>query len=133
MNPTVLLFCNCKQVLLLLSSSNNNSSSSSSNNSSSSSNSNSSSSSSSSSNNGVLHRRWSENVALKGDRIGAYRSLVGRPEGKRQLGRHRRRWRDKIKIDLQDAGWRNMDWADLAKGRDRWPVLLDAVMNLWVP
>jgi hypothetical protein len=44
----------------------------------------------------------------------------------------RRRSRDNIKMDLQDVGWRNMDWTDLAKGRDRWPALLDAVMNLWV-
>jgi len=58
---------------------------------------------------------------------------VGRPEGKRQLGRQRRRWRDNIKMDLQHVGWRNTDWTDLAKGRDRWLALLDAVMNLWVP
>jgi hypothetical protein len=77
--------------------------------------------------------RWAGNVALKEDRRGAYRSLVGRPEGKRQLGRQRCRWRENIKMDLQDVGWRNMDWTDLAKGRDRWPTLLVAVMNLWVP
>ena len=59
--------------------------------------------------------------------------LVWRPDGKRQLGRQRHRWRDNTKTDLQDVGWRNMDWTDLAKGRDRWPALLDAVMNLWVP
>jgi len=54
-------------------------------------------------------------------------------EGKRQLGRQRRRWRDNIEMNLRDVGWRNIEWTDLAKGRDRWPAVLDAVMNLWVP
>jgi hypothetical protein len=51
---------------------------------------------------------------------GAYRVLVGKPEGKRQLVRPRRRWEDNIKMDLQAVGWRDMDWVDLAQNRDRW-------------
>jgi hypothetical protein len=74
--------------------------------------------------------RW---AGLVGERRGACCGLVGRPEGKGQLGRLRRRWRDNIKMDLQDVGWGNMDWTDMAKGRDRWPTLLDAIMNLQVP
>jgi len=61
------------------------------------------------------------------DRKGAYRVLVGRPDGKRPLGRHRLRWED-IKMDLQEDGWG--DWIDLAWDRDRWWVLVNTVMNL---
>jgi hypothetical protein len=52
-----------------------------------------------------------------GDRKGAYRVLVGRPEGKRPLGRPRRRWEDNIKINLQEVGWGGMDWIDLAENK----------------
>jgi hypothetical protein len=62
-----------------------------------------------------------------------YRVLVGRPEGKRPLGRPRCRCVANIKIDLQDWGWGGMVWIDLAKDRDGWRVLVSAVMNLWVP
>jgi hypothetical protein len=53
-----------------------------------------------------------------GEKRGAYRIMVGRPEGRRPLGRHRRRWEDNIKIDLQEVGW-GMDWIELAHDRDR--------------
>jgi hypothetical protein len=62
-----------------------------------------------------------------------YRVLVEKPEGKRQIGRPRRRWEDNIKMDLQEIGCRGMDWIDLAEDRDRWRALVNAVMNLRVP
>ena len=57
----------------------------------------------------------------------------GETEGKRPLGRPRRRWKDNIKMDLQEVGCRGMDWIELAQGRDRWRALVNAVMNLQVP
>jgi hypothetical protein len=68
-----------------------------------------------------------------GEGRGAYRSLVGRPEGRRPLGRPRHRWEDKIKIDIQEVGWGGMDWIDMAQDRERWWPLVSAVMNLQVP
>jgi len=68
-----------------------------------------------------------------GERTGVYRVLVGKPEGKRPLGRPRRRWEDNIKMDLQEVGCRGMGWIMLAQDRDRWRALANAVMNLWVP
>jgi hypothetical protein len=65
--------------------------------------------------------------------ICAYKILVGRPEGRRPLGRPRRRWEDNIKIDLQEVGWEGMDWIDMAQDRDSWRGLVNAVMNLRVP
>jgi hypothetical protein len=64
---------------------------------------------------------------------GMYRVLVEKPEGKRPMGRPRRRWKDYIKMDLQEVGCGDMEWMDLAQVRDRWRVLLNAVMNLQVP
>jgi hypothetical protein len=72
--------------------------------------------------------RWAGHVAR-----GAYRVLVGRPEGRRPLGRPRSRWEDNIKMDLQEVGWGGMDWIDMAQDRDRWRTLVSAVMNLRVP
>jgi hypothetical protein len=66
------------------------------------------------------------------ERRGVYRVLVGKPEGKRPLGRPRRRWEDNIKLDLQKVGCGGMDWIELAQDRDRWRALLNAVMNLRV-
>ena len=62
-----------------------------------------------------------------------YRILVGNPEGKRPLGRPRRRWEDNIKMNLQEVGFGGMDWIELAQDRDRWRALVNAVMNLRVP
>jgi hypothetical protein len=67
-----------------------------------------------------------------GERRGAYRALVGKPEGRRPLGRPRRRWEDNIKIDLREVGWGGMDWINLTQDRDRWRALVNAVMNLRV-
>ena len=57
----------------------------------------------------------------------------GKPEGKKSLGRPRRRWEDDIKIDLQKVGCGGMNWIELAQDRDRWWALVNVVMNLWVP
>ena len=77
--------------------------------------------------------KWEGHVARMGKRRGVYRVLVGKPEGKRPLGRPRRRWEDDIKIDLQEVGWRGMDWIELAQDRDRWRALVNAAMNLRAP
>jgi len=68
-----------------------------------------------------------------GERRGVYRALVNEPEGKRPLGRPRRRWEDNIKMDLQDVGCGGVDWIELAQDRDRWRALVNAVMKLRVP
>ena len=68
-----------------------------------------------------------------GEESGVYRVLVGKPVGRRPLGRHRRRWVDNIRMDLQEVGWGYMDWIGLAQDRDRWRTLVSAVMNLRVP
>jgi hypothetical protein len=59
--------------------------------------------------------------------------LVGKPEGKRPLGRPRRRWVDNIKIDLREIGWDGMDWIEMAQDRDQWRSLVNTVINLRVP
>jgi hypothetical protein len=63
----------------------------------------------------------------------ACRIFMGKPEGKRQLGKPRRRWVDNIKIYLKVEGWDGMDWIDLAQDRDQWRDLVNTVMNLRVP
>jgi hypothetical protein len=68
-----------------------------------------------------------------GEERGAYWILVGRPEGRRPLGRPRRRWEDNIKMDIGEVGWGGMNWIELAQDRDRWRALVNAVMNLRVP
>ena len=77
--------------------------------------------------------RWAGHVAHMGERGGTNRALMGKPEGKRPLGRLRHRWEDNIKMDLQKVGWGGMDWTDLAQDRDSWQALQHAVMNFWVP
>ena len=68
-----------------------------------------------------------------GKKRGAYRVLVGKPDGKRPLGRARRRWEDNIKMDLQEVGCGGMDWIKLAQDRERYRALMNAVMNFQVP
>jgi len=76
--------------------------------------------------------RWAGHVALMGEERGAYRVLVGKPEGKRPLGRPRHRWVDNIRTDLQEVGCGHVDWIWLAQDRDRWRTLVSVVMNLRV-
>jgi hypothetical protein len=68
-----------------------------------------------------------------GEKGNAYRFLVGKPEGKRPLGRPRRRWVDDIRMDLGEVGWGDVDWVDLAKDRNRWRALVNSVLNHRVP
>ena len=77
--------------------------------------------------------RWAGHVARMGEGRGVYRVLVGKPEGKRPLGRPRRRWDDNIRMDLQEVGVGYEDWIGLAQERDRWRALVSAVRNLRVP
>jgi len=72
-------------------------------------------------------------VTRMGEGRGVYGVLVGRLEGKRPLGRPRRRWEDNIKMELQEAGCGCMDWIELAQDMDKWWALVSAVMNLLVP
>jgi hypothetical protein len=68
-----------------------------------------------------------------GEERGVYRNLVGKPDGRRSLGRTRRRWVDNIRMDLQEVGCGYMDWIGLTQDRDSWRTLVSAVMNLRVP
>ncbi|KAJ4449177.1 hypothetical protein ANN_00573 [Periplaneta americana] len=77
--------------------------------------------------------RWAGHVARMGESRNAYRVLVGRPEGKRPLGRPRRRWEDNIKMDLREVGYDDRDWINLAQDRDQWRAYVRAAMNLRVP
>ena len=77
--------------------------------------------------------RWVGHVERMGEERGVYRVLVGKTEGKRPLGRPRRRWVDNIRMDLQEVGCGYVDWIGLAQDRDRWRTLVSAVMNLRVP
>ena len=77
--------------------------------------------------------RWAGHVACMGEERVVYRVLVGKPEGKRPLGRPRCSWVDNIRMDLQEVGCRYVDWIGLAQDRDRWWTLVNVVMNLWVP
>ena len=77
--------------------------------------------------------RWAGHVARMGEERGEYRVLVGKPEGKRPLGRLRRRWVDNIRMDLQEVGCGYVDWIGLARDRDSWRTLVSAVMNFRVP
>jgi hypothetical protein len=68
-----------------------------------------------------------------GEVRGAYNILVRKPEGRRPLGRPRRKWEDNIKMDLREIGFEDVDWIRLAHDRDRWRALVSTVMNLRVP
>jgi len=77
--------------------------------------------------------RWAGHVGRTGEEREVYRFLVGKPEGRRPLGRPGRRWVDYIRMDPQEVGCGHMDWIGLAQDRDRWRTLVSAVMNLRVP
>jgi hypothetical protein len=77
--------------------------------------------------------RWAGHVALIGEGRGVYRVLVGRSEGRRLLGRHRRKWEDNIKMNLRETGIYGANWFRLAQDRVRWRAFVNTVMNLWVP
>ena len=72
-------------------------------------------------------------VAQMGECRGVYRNLVGKPEGKRPLGRHRCRWEDNIKMGLQEVGCGGIDWIDVGQDRGSWQALGNAVMDLQIP
>jgi hypothetical protein len=77
--------------------------------------------------------RWAGQVAHMGEKRNSYRLLVGKPEGKRPLGRPIRRWVDNIRMDLGEVGWGDVDWIGLAKDRNRWRAVVNTVLNLRVP
>jgi hypothetical protein len=77
--------------------------------------------------------RWAGHLERMGKVRGAYNILVGRPEGRRPLGRPRRRWEDNIKMDIREIGFGDVDWINLAQDTDRWRTLVNTVMNLRVP
>jgi hypothetical protein len=76
---------------------------------------------------------WAGHVARMGEKASAYRLLVGKPKGRRPLGRSRRRWVDNIRMDLEEVGWADVDWIGLAQDRNRWRALANSVMNLRIP
>jgi hypothetical protein len=77
--------------------------------------------------------RWAGHVACLGEMRGAYNILVGKPEGRRPLGRSRRRWEDYIKMDLREIVFGDVDWIYFAPDRDRWRALVNTVVSLRVP
>jgi len=77
--------------------------------------------------------RWAGHVARMVEEREVYRVLVGKPEGRRPLGRPGRRWVDNIRMDLHEVGCEYLDWIGLAQDRDRWRTLVSAVMNVRVP
>jgi hypothetical protein len=79
-----------------------------------------------------MRMSWVGHVARVGEERNVYKVLMGKPEGKRPLGRPRRRWEDGIRMDLREIGWGNVDWIQLAQVRDRWRALVNTVMNLRV-
>jgi hypothetical protein len=77
--------------------------------------------------------RWAGHIARMGEKRNADWLLVGKPEGKRPLGRPRHRWVDNISMDLGEVGWGDVDWIGLAKDRNRWRALVNSVLDLRVP
>jgi hypothetical protein len=80
-----------------------------------------------------LHNLYSSPSIIRTIKGNAYRILVGKPEGKRPLGRQRRRWVVNIKMHLTEIGWDGMNWIDVAQDRDQWEALVNTVLNLRVP
>jgi hypothetical protein len=76
--------------------------------------------------------RWAGHVARMRENRGAYSIFVGRPEGRRPMGRPRRTWEDSVKMALQEVGW-GLDWIELAQDMDRWRAFMNAVINFRVP
>jgi hypothetical protein len=76
--------------------------------------------------------RWAGHVARMGEGRNVYRVLVGKPEGKRPLERPRRRWEVGNKMDLREIGWGEVEWIQLARDRDRWRAVVNALLNLRV-
>jgi hypothetical protein len=76
---------------------------------------------------------WEGHVARRGEKRNPCRLLVGKPEGRRPLGRPRRRWVDNIRMDLVEVGWGDVDWVGLAEDRERWRALVNSILNLRVP
>jgi hypothetical protein len=79
-----------------------------------------------------IKMRWVGYVARMGEKRDAYGLLVGKPEGRRPLGRPRRRWVDNVRMDLGKVGWDDVDWIGLAKDRNRWRALVNWILNLRV-
>jgi hypothetical protein len=77
--------------------------------------------------------RWAGHVARLGEKRNAYRLLVGKPEGKRPLGRPRCRWVDNIRVEPGEVGWSDVDWIGLAQDRNSWKALVNSVLILRVP
>jgi hypothetical protein len=77
--------------------------------------------------------KWTGHVARMGEKRNACRILVGKPEGKRPLGRPKCRWVDNIRMDLGEIGWGGVDWIDVAQDKDKWSALLNMALNLRVP
>jgi hypothetical protein len=77
--------------------------------------------------------KWAGHIARMGEKRNACRLMVGKPEGRRPVGRPIRRWLDNIRMDLVEVGWGDVDWIGLAQDRDRWSALVDSVLNLRVP
>jgi hypothetical protein len=76
---------------------------------------------------------WAGHVTRMGEKMNANRLLVGKQEGKRPLGRPRRRWVDNITMDLVEVGWSDVDWIGLAQDRDRWRAVVNSVLKIRVP
>jgi hypothetical protein len=81
----------------------------------------------------IIKSRRMGHVARIGEKRNAYRLLVGKPEGKRPVGRPRRRRGDNIRMDLEEVGWGNVDWIGLTQDRNRWRALVKSVLNLRFP
>jgi hypothetical protein len=77
--------------------------------------------------------RWVGHVARMGEKRNVYRLFVGKPEGRRPLGRPKLRWLDSIRMDIVEVGWGEVDWVGLAQDRDRWRALVNSILNLRVP